>query len=657
MHCSGNFKRVAAVAVKAFNRSVVQHALSHCLLIAGVALFASASVADDGEFGAPLLFYGELSAPTGVTYDAARQRVLVADTLNHRVRHFALTTDTARPLWTEFAYVADRTAAAALAEPQALAVNAVGDVYVVDTFHNEVKLYRRSSDTYRLDTDFAAETRRRVDGIDIRLPRDIAVGADGRVYLLDSGNNRVLVADGPGARRWRVWRRNPAWRNPYGLDVAADGTVWLADTDNHRIIRVAADASTETSVGSYGSGSLQFRFPRDVAVAPDGRLFVADTHNHRIQILRSDASFYRQLGAGRVFDAIDKVVVTADNKVIAVDRNANRVVAFVGVLALRPFDAFIRDSERDDGSEPSPTIELSSPDFLFRYRPDIDLQIATREGLAAFSNDVPLFGRDNYVYLMLHNRGRFDVPDGDVKLYGLPAVPPYTFPMHWSSGDLFEVQADGRAGRANNSLAVPLIPAPRDFGAPARVVVGPLLWRPTASRTGTLCDTSMRLAARIVNISDPTQADDSSDLNILRINNNLAATSTPTLSPDCVPRADRYESNDRVAAAAAVIERWQHLHARCPPHLTRGSTGPAYPNRECPNVLENHPRPGTARASQEIWTLLIPNLSLHSPSDRDFFEVTLPNPSVGDGHDDIRSSEQRLRDPAAKVPMPECGAV
>jgi DNA-binding beta-propeller fold protein YncE len=62
---------------------------------------------------------------------------------------------------------------------------------------------------------------------------------------------------------------DPGWDDPYGLDVGADGTVYLADTGHDRVVRIAA-GGVRTTFGAYGTQPGFFRGPRDVAVAPDG---------------------------------------------------------------------------------------------------------------------------------------------------------------------------------------------------------------------------------------------------------------------------------------------------------------------------------------------------------------------------------------------------
>jgi DNA-binding beta-propeller fold protein YncE len=249
------------------------------VFLAGLAVLAAwpqASRAQLAEYGLPYTANGGFLAPTGLGIDEAHGLVFVADTGHQRLKYTAIASIPGTPAWSELGYLPDPSAAAALGGVQGVAVDGAGNVYAVDTFAGEVQLYRydAASGAYAYDDAFASATRHTVAGLPITFPRDIAVGADGRVYLLDSGNNRILVASGPTATAWSVWHADASWLNPYGLDVARDGTVYVADTGNSRIVKIAPDGRS-TVIGGYGKAGGQFRGPRDVAVGDDGRLFVA----------------------------------------------------------------------------------------------------------------------------------------------------------------------------------------------------------------------------------------------------------------------------------------------------------------------------------------------------------------------------------------------
>ncbi len=344
----------------------------------------------------------------------------------------------------------------------------------------------------------------------------------GRSTLLDSGNHRILVADGPDDTSWEVRRDDSSWGNPYGIDVAADGTIFIADTDHSRIIRIPTTGSDQI-FGHFGIGNAQFRQPRDVAVSTDGRLFVADTNNHRVVILNPDGTHYRNLGAAPLFVTIQKIEVDNNNRVFVIDSDANRMVAYLGPVANPPFDAYVRDFVGDSGSQPSAMgFALSSPDILVRHHPDVDLALAATTGLEAFSFQQPRFEENNYVYLAVRNRGTHGIAGTTAKVYWLPGTPA-PFPSGWQTEGFFSDFLSPASSAPGNSLSVPFIGPRQTVGSEEKdgvVVVGPLIWRPPAPESAAAADGVFQLVVRLLNVGDPSEP--ATGLEQVRLNNNVA---------------------------------------------------------------------------------------------------------------------------------------
>jgi RHS repeat-associated protein len=135
-------------------------------------------------------------------------------------------------------------------------------------------------------------------------PSDIAVSADGTLYLVDRLNHRVRrvevdgiittvagtgidgdIGDGGLATEAAL----PA---PEGIALDADGTLYITDTSNSRIRRVGKDGIITTVAGTgvrgyYGDGYLATKaalsVPKGIALDADGTLYIADAFNHRIR--------------------------------------------------------------------------------------------------------------------------------------------------------------------------------------------------------------------------------------------------------------------------------------------------------------------------------------------------------------------------------------
>ena len=479
------------------------------------------------EYGSPYVIQNPaMRIPMGLAVDTVRHKAFIVNAGNHRILQTNLPDLLGSPTWNDFGFVGDRTAVDALKEPQGLAVDATGNIYVADTYNHQVKLYRwnGASSTFAYDASFAATTRTLVAGKSIRFPRDIAVGTDGRIYLLDSGNDRILVATGPGDSSWEVWEEDASWGNPYGFDIASDHTIYLADTDNHRIIQLRPDGTVQRIIGHYGTGNVEFRNPRDVAIGTDGKIYVADTYNHRVVILKADATYYRNLGSAPLYKSIQKIEVDAQKHVYIVDSDNGSLIYFPGPGAPKPYDAYVRDYVGDDGTEPSnTTFFLSSPDILVRHHPDIDINLAKTNGLTSFAFEQPRFNENNYIYIAVRNRGNHLMYNVNLKAYWADPGSPLNFPEHWKTDGFYLSYLDATANTPGNSFNIPSISPPGSGVVPdvnSVVVIGPILWRPPAPETMMAGDGNVHLFVRLLQIDDPTEA--ATGIDQVRLNNNIA---------------------------------------------------------------------------------------------------------------------------------------
>ena len=137
-------------------------------------------------------------------------------------------------------------------------------------------------------------------------PKDLAVGPDGRVYVVESGAHRVTVFNPEGAivASWgRQGTGDGEFQEPWGIAVAPSGEVYVADTWNHRVQKFDPDGrllkkwGTLADVrGAVEQGQGQFWGPRDVAIGPDGLIYVTDTGNKRIQVFDAEGRPVRVFG-------------------------------------------------------------------------------------------------------------------------------------------------------------------------------------------------------------------------------------------------------------------------------------------------------------------------------------------------------------------------
>jgi sugar lactone lactonase YvrE len=254
-------------------------------------------------------------------------------------------------------------------------------VVVVDTGNSLVRTFRTADNPPNVRTlSGAPPIRGDVDGpaLDARMrrPRGMAVGADGRLVLADSGNHTLRVvrtdtrtpdhpvttvatlagqAGVPGFRDSAGGQ--PLFHGPSAVALAADGTVYVADTDNHAVRKVAPDGTVTTIAGdgspgaadsaAAGPGGARFDRPMGIALAADGSLVVADTGNHTIRRIAPDGTVTTLAGAAGEPGSADgdgSAVARFDGpEAVAVDRTGRILVADTRNHLVRAIDPGSRE--------------------------------------------------------------------------------------------------------------------------------------------------------------------------------------------------------------------------------------------------------------------------------------------------------------------------
>ncbi len=106
-------------------------------------------------------------------------------------------------------------------------------------------------------------------------PFGIAVDAGGNVYVVDTYNHRVQVFDNSGnfLRKWGSQGSSDGqFYYPFGIAVDDSGNVYLADTYNRRVQVFDSSGNFLRKLGSRGRGNGQFRYPWGIAVDDSGNV-------------------------------------------------------------------------------------------------------------------------------------------------------------------------------------------------------------------------------------------------------------------------------------------------------------------------------------------------------------------------------------------------
>ena len=204
---------------------------------------------------------------------------------------------------------------AGLKEPRGAAVDGSGRLWIADFGNSRLRVFDREGGKLggwggRGSGEFGF---RELCGVAIRGDAlDVADTWNGRVqaYTLD-GVLRASVGDLYG---------------PRGIAIAPDGRVWVTDTGNHRVVSFDPLLSDKKIVGQKGSRPGEFANPIGIAVSPGGAIYVADTGNKRIQVLGPDGTPRRVIPFGGWGENVEPgLAIDADGTIYATDPRSRQV--------------------------------------------------------------------------------------------------------------------------------------------------------------------------------------------------------------------------------------------------------------------------------------------------------------------------------------------
>jgi uncharacterized protein (TIGR03663 family) len=291
-----------------------------------------------GITGVPGTAPGQFNFPRAVAVDQAG-RIYVADTGNHRVQIFNPDGSFLRQ-WGSLCKM--DTGEGCLGdgrgqfnEPWGIAADKDGNVYVSDTWNHRIQKFDAQGNFVTMWGRFESTGGELGTPGVFYGPRSLAIGQDGNLYVMDTGNKRIQVFTPDGkfvaqyggggllegrfdepvglgqdaAGNWYVadtWNRRvqkfdshfvylaqwpiDGWPsqsvvNKPGLAVdPARQIVYVVDPENYRVLAFNTEGNFLATFGLYGNDAQSFTLPTGIAVGPDGRVYVADGDAHRIMI-------------------------------------------------------------------------------------------------------------------------------------------------------------------------------------------------------------------------------------------------------------------------------------------------------------------------------------------------------------------------------------
>jgi DNA-binding beta-propeller fold protein YncE len=223
--------------------------------------------------------------------------------------------------------------------PQGVAVDGVGRLFVADTGNNRVLRFDPEGNYIGEFGGLGFELGR-FDG-----PRDLFVGEALQLWVLDGENLRVVRYDLRGNLVGLVFdmaseevRARLGLVRPGGLAADTGGLLYVTDTAGDRLIVYQTLNGEISELGGFGTQPGRLRFPTGVAVDDRGTIAVADGGNARIQALDAFGGFVRAWPLSGEHEANHVSVAWLPDRRLAVaeaDSSRISVVAFDGRLLAR----------------------------------------------------------------------------------------------------------------------------------------------------------------------------------------------------------------------------------------------------------------------------------------------------------------------------------
>jgi len=286
------------------------------------------------DIGAPLgssdalVYYPRGSLADGGTGSAPSARATESP-----IRAVSLTADFA---------IGGRGTPSGLQGPKGVAVDAQGNVFVVDSEANRVIKFDGAGNVV------GQQGRRGTGDGEFTEPWGIALDSSGNVYVADTWNHRVQKFD-PNLRfvaKWGSFASVPAggtassgsFYGPRAIAVDNEGNVYVTDTGNKRVQKFSANGEFQAVFGTPGRGPGQFQEPVGIAVAPNGEILVADTWNRRVQRFDREFRYVSEfpVAAWAGQGVANKPYLAADRagNVVFTDPESHRVMKYTSAGAL-----------------------------------------------------------------------------------------------------------------------------------------------------------------------------------------------------------------------------------------------------------------------------------------------------------------------------------
>ncbi|QDQ26928.1 hypothetical protein FNU76_11455 [Chitinimonas arctica] len=254
----------------------------------------------DSKLATAARFYG----PSAVVLDSAGNSYM-ADTANHTIRKISPTGEvsTLAGAAGKPGSVDGSGATARFYEPQGLALDSSGNLYVADSGNHTIRMVSATGVVSTVAGLAGSAGAVDGSGAEARFFRPTGLVVDGaaNLYVSDSANHALRLINSGGLVRTLAGQAGARGSNdgfgtaarfdtPQGLALGKDGNLYVADA-NHLVRKITPAGQVDTLAGTAGAPgnadgtgtAARFYDPRGLSADANGNIYVADTFNATIR--------------------------------------------------------------------------------------------------------------------------------------------------------------------------------------------------------------------------------------------------------------------------------------------------------------------------------------------------------------------------------------
>lgn len=207
-----------------------------------------------------------------------------------------------------------------------------GRIFILDTNNSRILEFDRTGRARAL-LDSSRDPR-------LELKQPMAMAAhDGKLYVTNSGGGNLVVVDTVGNVDRVITPAVPAAAKPLrpvGIAVAANGDVFISDPDNHRVLRLDPGGVLLQTIGLgvRDSGAYGMNTPGGVALDNLGNIYVVDMLNYSVKKYSPAGEFTTAFG-----EAGDTEATFSRPKGVIVDEKGRIFTSDTLLVAVQVFES------------------------------------------------------------------------------------------------------------------------------------------------------------------------------------------------------------------------------------------------------------------------------------------------------------------------------